>query len=137
MSFYESEMRKMFEGSAIIRDATICGKTLLGKLDDELRVKLQFVSSCIHDEYDAIRATVINRTDGVVDKQTFLFSDIIGNQRYSGGDIRPYIWECDGKPMWYIPISDKDRTKISDTVTDYVSMYSPDINEGYCGLEMR
>lgn len=44
MTFYEQELKKLFGGSNVIRDAKYSGKTLLGRIDDELRVKLQFLS---------------------------------------------------------------------------------------------
>ena len=59
---------------------------LLGKLDDDLRVKLQFVSTGVHKHYDAIQVSILNRTDGLVDRETMLFGDIIGvkNTNISG-----------------------------------------------------
>ena len=38
MTFYEQELKKLFGGSNVIRDAKYSGKTLLGRIDDELRV---------------------------------------------------------------------------------------------------
>ena len=80
MNFYEKEMRTMFGDTDIIHDAKFCGRTMLGKLDDELRVKLQLISTFISGQYNAVQATIINRTDGAVDKQIFNFADIIGKQ---------------------------------------------------------
>ena len=123
MNFYEKEMRSLFANNSMITDAKFCGKTMLGRLDDELKVKLQFVSTKFADQYDAIRATVINRSEGEVDKETFRFSDIIGKQRNSAGEVEPHMWEYGEKPEWYIPISTSDRAHISETVLDYVGMY--------------
>lgn len=61
----------MFSDNDIIHDAKFCGKTMLGKIDDDLRVKLEFISTFIASQYDAVRATIINRSEGVVDKQVF------------------------------------------------------------------
>ena len=44
---------------------------MLGKLDDELRIKLQLVSTFIGGQYNAVQAAIINRTDGTVDKHSF------------------------------------------------------------------
>lgn len=54
MNFFESELRLMFGNNNIINDPKIVGRTLLGKIDDDLRVKLQFVSTEVHKHYDAI-----------------------------------------------------------------------------------
>lgn len=124
MNFYEKEMRTMFGDNDIITDANFCGKTMLGRLDDELRVKLQLISTFISGQYNAVQATVINRTDGTVDKQTFKFADIIGKQKRNNLDeIEPHIWEYNGKPEWYIPVTASQKAQIADTVLSYVEMY--------------
>ncbi|MGN0494411.1 MAG: hypothetical protein ACI4F7_12240 [Acutalibacteraceae bacterium] len=124
MNFYEKEMRTMFGDNDIITDASFCGKTMLGRLDDELRVKLQLISTFISGQYNAVQATVINRTDGVVDKQIFKFADIIGKQKRNNLDeIEPHIWEYKVKPEWYIPVTSSQKAQIADTVLGYVEMY--------------
>ena len=69
MNFFEKELRNFFGSSPMLRDAHYCGRTCLAKLDEELRVKLQFTTTGYADHYDAIKLAVINRTDGVVDQQ--------------------------------------------------------------------
>ena len=124
MNFYEKEMRTMFGDNDIITDANFCGKTMLGILDDELRVKLQFISTFISGQYNAVQATIINRTDGAVDKQIFKFADIIGKQKSNNLDeIEPHIWEYNEKPEWYIPVTTSQKAQIVDTVLSYVEMY--------------
>ena len=124
MNFYEKEMRDFFGNSELLQDAHFCGRTCLARLDEDLRVKLQLTTTGIIDQYDAIKLSIINRTDGVVDQQLFRFSDIIGKQIRNGRDaIEPHIWEYDGKPSWYLPITHADRTQIADTILDYVGMY--------------
>ena len=72
MNFFEKELRDLFGSSTTLRDAHYCGRTCLAKLDEDLRVKLQFTTTGYADHYDAIKLAVINRTDGVVDQQLFL-----------------------------------------------------------------
>lgn len=124
MNFYEKEMRNFFGNSELLQDAHFCGRTCLARLDEDLRVKLQLTTTGIIDQYDAIKLSIINRTDGVVDQQLFRFSDIIGKQLRNGKDaIEPHIWEYDGKLSWYLPITQVNRTQIADTILDYVGMY--------------
>ncbi len=124
MNFYEQEMRQMFQGKPLLQDAKFTGRTMLAKLDDDLRVKLQFIATHISGQYNAILATVINRIDGEVDRQTFKFSDIIGMvQRQNLSPIAPHMWEYDGKASWYTPVNDLDKAAIAETVTNYLSMY--------------
>lgn len=124
MNFFEQQLRQMFGDTDIIKDAKFTGKTMLGKLDDELRVKMQFVTTGTIGEYTAIRASIINRKDGVVDQQTFKFADIIGLKPHGiRGKEEPYMWEYNNQPEWYTPVTLAEKAKIADTVLDYVGMY--------------
>lgn len=125
MDFFEKELRAMFEKHQLLKEQKYCGNVLLAKLDGELRVKLQFVTQGTAEKYTALAATVINRTDGTVDKQTFRFSDIIG-KRMGGQSMQdPYVWTADrcAGPHWYTPITSEDRIEIAQSVVDYVGMY--------------
>lgn len=124
MNFYEQQMRQMFGDTDVIHDAKFIGKTMLGKLDEELRVKLQLISTHTSGQYDTVQATIINRTEGVIDKQNFKFADIIGPYKRQGlSDIDPHMWDCGGKSEWYTPITLAQKAQISDTVLGYVAMY--------------
>ena len=99
MTFYEQELKKLFGGSNVIRDAKYSGKTLLGRIDK----------------------------DGEVDAETFKFSDILGgNPAYQNNPFAReiHIWENNGKADWYgYHPSPAAYQKIADTVNDYISMY--------------
>ena len=125
MNFFEGELRQMFGNAESIRDAKFVGRTMLGKLGDDLLVKAQFISTHVSKQYDAIQVSILNRTDGVVDKETMLFGDIIGQKNTSiTGRVNPYMWEESvGKAYWYTPVSISEKAQISDTVLDYVEMF--------------
>lgn len=125
MNFYEAEMRKMFGGNELLTDMKFVGKTMLGKLDDDKLVKLQFVTTGTADKYTAIQASVIDKNDGVLDKQTMKFSEIIGkyNRGNGLGSIDPHMWEYQGNPEWYTPISNPQKAEIAERVLDYVGMF--------------
>ena len=135
MTFYEQELKKLFGNSDVIRDAKYSGKTLLGRIDDELRVKLQFVYTGTRDHYNALRLKIINRTDGEVDAETFKFSDILGgNPAYQNNPFAKeiHVWENNGKADWYgYRPSPAAYQKIADTVNDYISMYQEEDMEIY------
>ena len=123
MNFFENEMRTMFKDAEMLQDKKFCGKTMLAKLDDDLRLKLRFVAQQ-GDHYTGIEACIINRTDGAVDSQIFRFGDIIGMRKdYCGNTKHPYIWDYNGKPYWYFPVSRNEKLQIADTILDYVGMY--------------
>lgn len=124
MNFYEKEMRQMFGDSDIIHDAKFVGRTMLGKLDDDLRVKLEFIATHISGQFNAVKASIINRTEGVVDQQVFKFADIIGAYNRPGmSPIAPHMWEYASKPEWYTPVTLSQKAQIADRVLDYISMY--------------
>lgn len=125
MNFHEKEMRFMFGENSILTDMKFVGKTMLGRLDEEKLLKLQFVTTGHADHYTAIMASIINKNDGVVDKQIFRFSDIVGkyNRGNGLGEISPYIWEYNGKAEWYTPLSNPQKAEIASTVLEYAEMY--------------
>lgn len=124
MKFFEQEMRKFFSDSDVISDQKYVGKTMLGRLDDDLRVKLQFVTGGISNQYTGIRAQIINRTEGQIDSQVFKFSDILGPDPVRGGNAQIHIWDDYGDADWYgYHPSPAAVEKVADTINDYLSMY--------------
>ena len=114
----------MFSSASIIKEPKFTGKTMLGKLDDELRIKLQLVSTFIGGQYNAVQAAIINRTDGTVDKEIFKFSDIIGMQKRKNLDeIEPHIWEYNARPNGISPSLLQKKVQIADTLLAYIGMY--------------
>lgn len=137
MNFFEKELRDLFGSSPTLRDAHYCGRTCLAKLDEDLRVKLQFTTTGYADHYDAIKLAVINRTDGVVDQQLFRFSDIIDQQHSPGMmSVTPQIWDDNGKSEWYRPISQEQRSQIANTILDYVGMYQGETPENDFSMKL-
>ena len=126
MNVYEKALRDLFGKSEELKDIKYTGRTCLARLDKNLRVKLQFVTTGTAGNYTAICASIINRTDGVVDKHTFRFRDMVparsGSQAF--GLQYPYIWEYNGNPEWYgQPLSTKEKQLVRDSILDYVEMY--------------
>lgn len=134
LTFYEKELHRLFEDSErISADTVFAGKTMITKIGEDLRAKVQFVNTKISGQYDALRLTIINRHEGTVDSETFKFSDIIGMK----GDRAPHVWDDGERVGWYIykPTA-YDYNLISDAIEDYISMYA---DQGYCfdsGMEM-
>ena len=130
MNYFEKQMRILFGESELFSEAMCSGKMMIGKIDHDIRVKLEFISTHIANQYNAMKVTVLNRTDGEIDKTVIPFKDIIGLK--NGYD--PYIWDDDNSKGWYgfKPTSD-EYDRISNTIHDYMSMFA-DENLGY---EMR
>lgn len=124
MDFFEKEMRTLFGDNTVMSDLKFTGKTMLGRLDENKLCKLQFVTTGTAGKYTAIQSTIINSDAGVIDKQLFKFSDIIGNFYTPHlGDVEPYMWEYNNKPEWYTKLSQTQKAAISDAVLDYVEMF--------------
>jgi hypothetical protein len=124
MTLFEKELRNMFDSSDLIKEKAYAGKSMIARLDEDLRVKISFVTTGVADVYSALRVKIINRTEGDVDSELFKFADIIGTQRTAyNNKVDPHIWHIDGKDEWYLPISQNERDLIADTVLDYVEMY--------------
>ena len=64
MTVYERELRKLFENSDLIDHPQYSGHVCVGELGKDLRVRAEFLSTCVANQYDAIRLTVLNRTEG-------------------------------------------------------------------------
>lgn len=124
MDFFEKEMRTLFVDNTVMSDLKFTGKTMLGRLDENKLCKLQFVTTGTAGKYTAIQSSIISPNDGIIDKQIFKFSDIIGNF-YSPhfGNVEPYMWEYNNKPEWYTKLAQADKAKIADTVLEYVEMF--------------
>ena len=125
----EKELHRLFDDSERISEDTVfAGKTMITKIGEDLRAKVQFVSTHISGQYDALRLTIINRHEGAVDTETFKFSDIIGMK----GDRTPHIWDDNSRVGWFVyQPTPAEYNFISDMVEDYISMYAD--NEYYFG----
>ena len=105
-NFFERELGRVFGDGQVIRDPTYSGRSCLGTLGKDLRVRAQFITSGYADHYDALKITVLNRTDGPVDTLVLKLKDLLGmkpvpgNPNFRNG-VAPYIWVYQGKPEWY------------------------------------
>lgn len=125
MNFFENEMRKMFEETDIVTDKKFTGKTMLGKLDDDKLLKLQFISTNSYEHCDAILVSIIWKNKGVLDKETIRFSDVVGMYNRGSGleKIEPHMWIYNGEAEWYTPLSNAQKKEIASAVMDYAEMY--------------
>ena len=105
-SFFDQELWRLFGDGKIIDSPACAGRTCFGTLGKDLRVRIQFVSTHISGEYDALKLTVLNRTDGPVDTQVLKLKDLLGKKPVPGnpnfrGGVVPHIWDDYGKFEWY------------------------------------
>lgn len=129
MTFFEQELRKLFGDGTMIDNPKFTGRACLGTLGKDLRVRVQFVTSGHADHYDAISITVLNRTDGVVDKLRLRLKDVLGVKQVPGNPnsrsgVLPYIWDDYGKVEWYaFRPSAADYTAMRGAVSEYLDVF--------------
>ena len=122
MDYFEHEMQMFFGESALLSTDTVFShRAMVSDIGKDLRAKVEFINTKIASQYDALKLSIINRTMGVVDTQTFKFSDIIGKK--NGYD--PYIWENDGTAKWYgYRPNALEFERIQGKVEEYIEIYA-------------
>lgn len=128
MNYFEQELRRLFGNDAAISGKRFVGRAFFGKLTDNLRVRVDFVTMGTADQYEALKAAVINRNDGPVDTLTLRFSDLLGRKSVNNPNFRegisPYIWKYGDKIEWYVYKPTKaDYDQISEALNDYFDVY--------------
>ncbi len=133
MTFFERQMRRLFADSGFLSEDTIfSNKVMVSSIGKDLRAKVEFAHTHVLDHYDALKLSIINRTQGVVDSQVFKFRDIIGLKNGQ----EPHIWDDNGRTDWYMykPTS-AEFESIQNEVEEYIGMFA-DQEIGYEGHTM-
>ena len=128
-SFFEQELWRLFGDGKIIDNSACSDQACLGTLGKDLRVRVQFVSTHISGEYDALKLTVLNRTDGPVDTLVLKLEDLLdkkpipGNPNFPEG-VAPHIWDNYGKLEWYAyRPTDADYDTIRQAAGQYLDVF--------------
>jgi hypothetical protein len=129
MNFFEQELAKIFGAGDVIERPEFSGSCCVGSLGQDLRIKAEFVTCGVSDQYEALRLTVLNRIGGEVDKITVKFRDTMGlklvpnNPNFAEG-IVPHIWIHKDKPEWYAykPTAE-DYTRVRKSVENYLKTF--------------
>ena len=105
-NFFERELGRVFGDGQVICDPTYSGRSCLGTLGKDLRVRAQFITTGYADHYDSLKITVLNRTDGPVDTLVLKLKDLLGKKSVPGNPnfregVSPHIWDNYGKQEWY------------------------------------
>ena len=124
-SFYERQMRRMFGDSEVLSADTIfAGKAMVSKISDDLRAKVEFVTARVSGQYEGLKLSIINKNEGLIDSQTFMFHEIIG-LKGPKKDQKPHVWDDNGKPDWFVyEPTDNELESIGSKVEEYVWMYA-------------
>lgn len=134
MNFFEQELRRILGKSEILQQQRYVGNACYGTIGNDIRAKLEFATCGTSDQYEAIRATILNRTEGPVDKMVFRFRDILGIKQVSNPNFRdgvkPHIWTYRDKTDWYeYHPNEADYNKLSKTLNDYMEVFQPQMSQ--------
>ena len=135
MNFFEQELRKLFGDGSIIESPQFVGRACLGTLGGDLRVRAQFVTGIIANQYNALKIVVLNRTDGPVDTMVLKLKDLLGMKKVPGNPnfargVEPHIWDDSGSAQWYAyrpTIADYEA--IRQATDDYLNVFREQIQE--------
>lgn len=126
MNFFTKELKKFVGPSH--PGATYSGRACYIRLDESNRAKLEFVTHGLADHYEALRITILNRQDGMVDQNTMLFRELIdvkgARDKCFHREI-PYVWTpLHDETEWYSyqPTAADYRT-IGTAVDEYLEVF--------------
>lgn len=80
------ELKKMFEGRIEMQDMHYVGKACYGRLEENLRGKIELGQGFMDSGYTRLTVSVLERTNGLVDQMKFLISDVTGLKQETEGE---------------------------------------------------
>ena len=119
------ELKKMFEGRIEMQYIHYVGKACYGRLEENLRGKIELGQGFMDSGYTRLTVSVLERTNGLVDQMKFLISDVTGlkqeteGERMAGPELRSYkdsVW-------WNCEMEEADYQKIAEAVNGYLSLF--------------
>ena len=124
-NFYEIQLKRMFGDSELLSADTIfSGKTMVSKIGDDLRAKVEFVTARVSGQYEGLKTSIINRKEGLVDSHTVMFHEVIG-MKGANRDRKPHVWDDNGKAHWFgFAPTESEFEAIASKVEDYIAMYA-------------
>lgn len=139
-TFFEKEMRKLFGQGLTIQDPIFVGRACYGKLDEDIRVRMEFATERTADQYCALKVTLLNRKEGPIDSMFLRFSDVLGKKQTANPNFRegifPHIWKNGNDFAWYVyqPTA-ADYKSLADAVGSYTAMFQrEDMAEGMSSM---
>lgn len=115
---FTKELQQLFEDRVNLEKTTFVGKTMVTDIGNGLLAKVEFITTTMHDQYDALRVTIIAKTRGPVDSIRVSFVDVWG---LKNGDRIPHIWQ----DRWFVYTPSKEEyCLLADAVMDYITLFT-------------
>lgn len=122
-NIFERELYKIF-GDDTLAGTVIQGKSLIGKIDNDLRAKISWWDRSVKDSYDNLRVEIINRKEGKVDTKAFDLTDILGTKKVrSDLTVHPHIWSYREAEWYGYTPTDEDRQRIWEVISEYINIW--------------
>ena len=105
MNFFEQELRRFTGKTTAFKSckALYAGRACFIPLSGSRRARLEFVTSGVADQYDALQVTILSTADGKIDCLRFRFSDFFAPRKAGcSGICCPHIWVDCGRAEWYV-----------------------------------
>lgn len=119
MNFFENELKKICGSCDTLSDKRYVGRACIGRIDENITAKIEFVTLGVADQYTALRASVINRNEGKIDSLTIRLKEIMS-------DHDPHIWDNYGNFEWYgYKLTAADYKSLSESVDSYLEAFAP------------
>ena len=134
MNKFVSELQKIFNQGSNLTEVNYIGRVCYGKLNNNIRAKIAFVTCGIMDHYEGIHITLINKNDGEIDRNTLLFKDVLRHKEVSNPNFKngidPYLWHYNGTVDWYVyKPTEQDYRKLNSTINTYLSVFQEQENQ--------
>ena len=125
MNFYEKQLKRIFpDFDTQSGDTIFAGKSMLSVISDDLRAKVEFMTGRVAGQYEGLLLSIINKNEGIIDSQSFMFYEIIG-MKGPKKDQKPHVWDDNGKPDWFVyEPTDAELESIGSKVEEYVWLYA-------------
>lgn len=134
MTFFEKELKRIFEEDMGLSDIRIVGNACYGRLSGDIRMKAAFATGRVADQYEMLKITMLNRQEGPIDSVALHFSDLWGRKRADNPNfpdgVSPHIWKDGGNVRWYVyKPTEADYRRLSGAVSDYLDVFQEPVQE--------
>lgn len=132
LNAFRSQLQRLLGNREEFANAKFVGRACYVPLEDGTKIKAEFITSSISNQYDTLRLSAINASEGVVDKLSLRFRDYFSPRQIgSGTEVVPHLWDDYGKVSWYIAPSKLELLALQDAACEYVSLFDQSQEEGY------
>ena len=140
MNFFEQELKKVMEGSKVLKDQRYTGRICYGVIDNDIRARVEFVTLGVHENYSGIKATLINRKEGNIDSMVIRFADLFGKKMVSNPNFKdglvPHIWKNGMDHEWYVyRPTEQDYKAMAGQLNEYLSVFQEENMEQADGMQ--